>query len=433
MSTAATNTLNAVQRETENLNAQFSGEWWNQFLNDTNGLERPVCYNNVFKPDVPDVRNELLDVFRNIQKNDYPYRIWVEGKQRDDLQEHLAKNPPLADDTFESWTERLFEGKKFGIIFNYGECYNKVLSLRMLDYLKPLLETRGYPVRGIDFTIFIGNYGYTPLGIHQDWTGENVMHFHLGPGKKTMYMWTDTVYKEKGGKFNEKNIEPWLPSAEYEMTFGEGDFFFMPWHYFHVGKSEDFSVGLTVWFNRPTRAEVLGRIVSIVMDEYVDKDRDNRNTIIDMQPDMLGFDLYGTIRDGVMLEDNNDSILKLINHASKEFKYSIASNLGFGKPPVIDLEREKKELDFSDKIRLDSPYKILHFTTETSQIKLFVKGFRIVLNYHSDIEKLIERLNEGNTDTVESFISGLFTEWPEGAGKRVLELIWQKHGIEKIS
>jgi hypothetical protein len=413
----------------ENPYARFSSEWWNRFLEDTNNLNNPVCYSNVFREDVPLLREELLDVFRNIPKEDHTFRVWVEGKQRDDMIKHMVANPPQTGDSFENWTERLFEGKKFGIIFNYGECFNKALSLHMLDFLQPLLETRGYPVRGIDFTIFIGNYGYTPLGIHQDWTGENVMHFHLGPGKKTMYMWTDTVYREKGGKFNEKNIEPWLESAEYEMTFGEGEYFFMPWHYFHVGKSDDFSVGITVWFNRPTRAEILNRLTSIVLDEYFDSDRDNRNTIIEMEKDLIAHDLFGAVRDGIKLEDGKDSILTLLDHASKEFKYSIKSNLGFGKPFIIDRERENKELNGSDIIKIDDPFKILHYTAENNQIKIFVKGFRIVLNYHPDIVTLIERLNEGREDTIDNITTGLFEGWPEGASKRVVELIWQKHGV----
>ena len=33
--------------------------------------------------------------------------------------------------------------------------------------------------------MFIGNYGFTPFGVHKENIGEEGFLFHMGPGKKT--------------------------------------------------------------------------------------------------------------------------------------------------------------------------------------------------------------------------------------------------------
>ena len=54
-----------------------------------------------------------------------------------------------------------------------------------------------------------------PLGIHQDHRGENVIHFHLGPGDKQMYIWDEDAYKELTDlKHNNTDIAPLLPHAK---------------------------------------------------------------------------------------------------------------------------------------------------------------------------------------------------------------------------
>ena len=115
--------------------------------------------------------------------------------------------------------------------------------------IEPLCDLIGIPPLGYEITTFIGNYGWTPLGIHKDVRGENVIHFHLGPGRKQMYIWQDDKYEELVGKnvFNNTNIEPILDKAE-EFDFGPRDIYYMPWFENHVGYTEDLSIGVTLWF-----------------------------------------------------------------------------------------------------------------------------------------------------------------------------------------
>lgn len=63
---------------------------------------------------------------------------------------------------------------------NNNEAFSEQLASRVLKMMSSLLKIAGLPPLGNEITVFIGNYGWTPLGIHKDHTGENVLHFHLG-------------------------------------------------------------------------------------------------------------------------------------------------------------------------------------------------------------------------------------------------------------
>src|SRR5690606_11613554 len=114
------------------------------------------------------------------------------------------------------------------------------------------------------------NYGWTPLGIHQDHIGENVIHFHLGPANKTMYTWDEEKYKElTNTKHNNFDIKPLLKHSD-EYEFSSGDIFYMPWNKFHIGKTDELSVGVTLWFNNPTKVRYFDKIMNTFYTSYVE-------------------------------------------------------------------------------------------------------------------------------------------------------------------
>ena len=119
----------------------------------------------------------------------------------------LTQNPPKENEDIIDYCKRIFD-KRFGIIMNNNEAFSEQLATRVLKMMSPLFEIAGIPPLGNEITVFIGNYRWTPLGIHKDHTGENVLHFHLGPGRKQMYIWEDETYEKIVGKniLNNKNI-----------------------------------------------------------------------------------------------------------------------------------------------------------------------------------------------------------------------------------
>jgi len=130
-------------------NKEFSDEWWDSFLESTENLTKPVALNNAFSNKTSsNILDKTLDVFKSYDESAV-FRVWVNGEKRDDLKNTLMENPPLEDDTLESWTNRFFGKQKFGIIFNHSECWNKDFNVEIYEKLKPLLEKVGYPMMGM--------------------------------------------------------------------------------------------------------------------------------------------------------------------------------------------------------------------------------------------------------------------------------------------
>ncbi|UUZ49052.1 hypothetical protein LP420_00460 [Massilia sp. B-10] len=140
---------------------------------------------------------EVLRELCRLRTNEYGLRIYINGEQlpRKRL-DHFYDHPPAPGEHLLAWVARVFPEQEFGIIINTGEKFVHALSQEIALMLAPLFAALGFPREGINYTIFIGNYDKTPLGIHQDKRGENVMHFHLGPARKSMFLWDEPTYRE---------------------------------------------------------------------------------------------------------------------------------------------------------------------------------------------------------------------------------------------
>jgi len=191
----------------------------------------------------------------------------------------ILEAPPLEKEELSQWTNRIFGQKKFGIIINDGEVFNTEMNKTLVSIVEPLFNIIGVPLNGICTTYFVGNYGFTPLGIHQDVKGEDVFHFHLGPGAKTMYTWDEHEYKKLSGVDNNQQIEPLLPYAD-AYTFHTGDVFYMPWFKYHIGYSAELSLGLTIWLNNLTPQKLVINIVEEMIEGMLPKNTKNQNPIL---------------------------------------------------------------------------------------------------------------------------------------------------------
>jgi hypothetical protein len=93
----------------------------------------------------------------------------------------------------------------------------------------------------------MGNYGYTPFGVHDD-TDQSLL-WHLGPAPKTAYVWPRERYIElTGGTLAMVDYEALLPHANrYELQ--PGDLLFIPMGDFHILDTRAFSctLGLTLF------------------------------------------------------------------------------------------------------------------------------------------------------------------------------------------
>ncbi|WP_281986428.1 cupin domain-containing protein [Aquimarina aggregata] len=416
---------------------KFDSDWWkNTFLKNTDTLNKTSVFRDcISRQETAAMRLEIMDILRTLcelRTDQFGFRVFVEGKQLYNKEMDLVyDSPPKKKETINDWTKRTFKNKKFGMIINRGEKINKLLAQRIAHKISPLLPQVGIPLMGINFTIFIGNYGWTPLGIHTDAPGESVTHFHLGPGDKTMYTWDKKTYEKKAGdhKFNNKDVEQYLPLANVH-PFKEGDLYYMPPNEYHIGKSDELSMGLTMWFNNHMKRDLAKKILQVIVDQYLDECTEtmlpDKREIDDLSAAQQAIELFKIPQDLAQL-----TFKDFIQETFKDYRYSMYSNSGFWTRPFP----KEKEIEYTkkDSIILEKPFEIKYSDSlDKENLLIYVRGTKLVLHNHDKIKKLINEINKGEEMTVAKALSILDKDWDESIGIYILTLLDTHNGIKKI-
>jgi hypothetical protein len=416
----------------------FSSDWWeNTFLKTTDSFSKTSVLKNCLpKSETSIMRNDIMDIIRflcELRTTQFGFRVFVSGKQLNRKQMNkIYDSPPKENETINSWADRTFKDKKFGMIINRGEKLNQELAKRMAYKITPLLQQVGTPLMGLNFTIFIGNYGWTPLGIHTDAPGESVTHFHLGPGDKTMYTWNKEEYEKLAGekRFNNKNVENFLPSAN-EHPFKEGDLYYMPPNEYHIGKSDELSIGLTLWFNNHLKTDLAKKLLRVVIDQYLEENTEtmapDKNQIEDLSAAQQAINLFNIPKD-----IENLPFKDFMEETFKDFRYSLYSNAGFWTRPFPkDIETE---FSVEDSICVETPFEIKYTESlDKENIIIYVRGTKLILNNHKCIKDLIEELNKGEELSVKQVFSILDKDWDEAVVFYILNLLDTHNGISKVA
>ena len=196
------------------------------------------------------LRDTVADMFTRFTSATLPrVRAWVDGGQRYTITDALialAASPALP------LPQRLAEATgspHYCVTFNGLSAWDATFARHMqTTMLDPLFaELNGAPACGTDFYTFIGNYGYTPFGVHDDI--DHSLLWHLGPTSKVAYVWPRARYVElTGGTLATVEYEALLPHAQrYELR--PGDLLFIPTGDFHILETREFSctLGLTLF------------------------------------------------------------------------------------------------------------------------------------------------------------------------------------------
>jgi hypothetical protein len=428
-----------------NPSPMISTDWWNSFLTKTNNRVNTTVIKDAINSDDRNLlSSEILHVISELcrlRTNKYGYRVYREDELvKGEALNYIFDNPPLQNEDVEEYAARVFKDENFGMIINGCEKFSDPLSKKLLSLIRPLLEIVGIPMVGLSVHTFVGNYGYTPLGIHKDNPGENVIHFHLGPGAKTMYNWSDEAYKEHDGvrRNKEKKYEELTPFAEvYE--FGAGDIYFMPWNKFHLGKTDGLSIGVTVWFNNPPKNKLFDKIFSSLTKQYMVDDPSNKD-ILSPVKDPYGQETLKDMQDLlVMDEDFNNLLFKdVLKVLHDDYKLALFSNGGW-KTRVISLSDENifevNNYSFlKDRvIKKVNPYTIYwRKSIDENKLVIFARGTKLMVRYHVEIENILQKLNDSQEIDSGSLLKNLNSEWPEAAGLYILALLYDKRAIEIV-
>ncbi|MCT3944618.1 hypothetical protein HZQ28_07850 [Elizabethkingia anophelis] len=418
-------------------------DWWTSFLNKSHNLTNTIVAKNAFSSEDSDLlSNEILNVMRQLcrlRTNKYGYRAYIDGKlATEEGLNYIFDSPPHKEENVTEYAKRVFPEKEFGMIINGCEKFSDPLSRKLLELLSPLIEEIGIPLTGLSVHTFIGNYGYTPLGIHKDNRGENVIHFHLGPGGKEMYNWADDVYEEiEGKKKNEdKQFDDLIVHAE-KFPFEAGDIYFMPWDKYHLGKSHGLSIGVTVWFNNPPKVKLFDSIISSLSKQYMltgDKPMEVMLPVKDVKGKESFDELFELFNDEEKLFELPFSELFKVLH--DDFKLALFSNAGW-KTRTISLSDEDL-FSINDymilkgkTVELVKPFRIYYRKSlDESEIIIFARGSKVKFKYNESIERLLDLINTGEKMNTRDLLDTLPSDWPESIGLYILGLLYDKRTIQ---
>lgn len=432
------NSTLAITDYTEKFQLDNSG--WNEILQETGNFALPGVKHNVLQEnDKINFNQWIFDVIRYVctTKTDaYGFRVYVNGAivNEDYLKEYVYPHIPSIDDHDGSqWIKAVFQDQKFGIILNYSEKFSIQIAERLSVLVQPLIEEIGVPSNGMHTTVFIGNYGFTPLGIHQDHFGANVIHFHLGPGDKTMYTWNEELFESING--GDKTLDEVLPFAT-PHHFHEGDLFFMPWDQYHIGRTDDVSIGLTVWFDNHSNAALFERILKTISLEFQNSDL---KQITKMQRGIKNIDLSSidTVFKAYKIASEL-SFKDLLKEVFADFKIALFSNCGWTAIPVTVEQTSdfKVDEDFGrmDNINIQVPYpfKLYHTKENEQEITIYARGSKITMKYHQLLIDIINRLNNHEVINTNTLLSDLDKEWPVQAGQYFIAMLYNKRAIHIV-
>ena len=426
-----------LQQDTTIQEKTFSTDWWkNTFIKTTEAFTKTSVFKDCLaKSETAIMRENILDIVRllcKLRTNQFGFRIYEDGRQLGTKEmNRVYDSPPKKGESLQEWTDRTFGDKKFGMIINRGEKLHNELAQRMAYKITPLLDQVGTPMLGINFTIFIGNYGWTPLGIHTDAPGESVTHFHLGPGGKTMYTWNREQYEELAGenKYNNKDTKKFLPHANVH-PFEEGDLYYMPPNEFHIGRADELSIGLTLWLNNHLKTDLAKKLLRVITDQYLTASNEtmlmDKNPLEDLSAAEQAIEMFTIPKDM-----ENLGFRDLMRETFKDYRYSLYSNSGYWTRPFP--KEVEEEYTVEDSFQIVKPF-VMKYTESLDKENLLIysRGTKVVLHNFECIKQLVDKINEGNVISVKEALSILDSDWEESVGLYIITLLDTYNGIEKI-
>ncbi|HAV1831833.1 TPA: hypothetical protein JG914_004691 [Enterobacter hormaechei subsp. steigerwaltii] len=428
---------------TKSTDGAFTESWWQDFVHRSYDFNNACVIKNALSASFDNLWKELEHVLSIRIKNNFKdidsFSLYVNNELQGvqgcmDFFSSVISNP---EHNIIEHIRTKSQKLKFGMILNCCEQFSDDFLKLLHKLMAPLSEVAGEPVCGLDATVFIGNYGWTPLGIHQDQPGENVIHLHLGPGEKIMYVWDEDEYREIINKYFDETpanmmdreiIESLLPKAQ-KHHFGCGDLYYMPWNNFHIGFANELSYGITVWFNSPEEKQLAIYLLEN-MKQNLPKNN-NKKTIL---PRIKKGNTKETILSHKKMMSGTPVESDFLSDNFIDFRNKISSNGGWRLFPYSRSELNEAELEdihlSASSFRSLLPFKIIHQVNKNNDT-LYLRGVRINLITHPKFPVLIESLNHP-TGLPYMDIVLLLAPWPEEAVHYLLKKMYDLRAIEIV-
>jgi hypothetical protein len=354
----------------------MSSEKWNTLLSNTNRLTTPAMQKEILSTEECELFLDLIaKSTQQFAKEKKPYnglKVFTKGVQDVSQNEPFIENPPQDNESLKEWSMRSFKGEPFGFIMNFLENYNNTIVEEMAKKVAPLIAELGYPFAGLSMLYFMGDYGYTPFGVHRGSTGEDGVLFHLGPATKTFYIWETEEYNRLTNHATSyKNAEEILHAAT-AYILEPGDAISFPDDMYHVANTEEFSVSLVLDYRRASQ----GKVKELIINELLQVNPEN-NTLLNHIPPS---ELLQT------LNFQNES-----EQAVKRLMSRLKSNGGFMKPSILSYSN----LDLQGTYQLKKPFSLELLPLKKQQSTVFARGHEIIIENSKELLDFINLINTG--------------------------------------
>ncbi len=366
---------------------------WKSLLDNSNNLSKPTQAKQLVSTnDISEIKLLLIKVLKGFLAKENLHvglKTYINNELRNDLIEKMIANPPNLEHSLEDWSQQIFGDQKFGMVLIGLEEYSNSFAEKAATIVRPLLEISGLPLDGLSFLFFMGNYGFTPFGIHKESTGEDGILFHLGPENKEFYTWDDPKYNsiEHNSEVFHNVSEMLTEGKAYELE--PGDAMVIPHYVYHIGNTPKFSLSFVLDYVNPPKDRFENEIIKETAKEAL------LNHVEYQKP----------IKLNTSQSDLNDvldfhSIQKKIEIALTRKILGLKSNGGIRRISNKTHARIPQTETFSIKgkevfpIHIDLP--------NTKETLIFARGHRIVLKNHPMLPQLIRQLNKLEYITITS-------------------------------
>lgn len=291
----------------------------------------------------------------------------------------LQDNLPKEGEEFTDWLIRLFGERKFGIIINRVEKWSDSFLECTLPIIDELSKTFPYHSYSYELTLFIGNYAFTPFGVHRDGANERTLHFNLGPDDREMLLWDKKDFIKLTGSEN-IYFDPQRISKDCTRRFNISPFdvFVLKGDEFHIGHNKGFSVGLAIAIQQFGKERYL---------DFLLKQMAHENS-----PVVFGENAGKYMEESQQLKLNatfNKKLSQTANSLSaKEFLYLLKSNHGLLTPVAEADVKFDPSLSYSK-----YPVFCIVYFRHRGKLHIFIRGHKFVIQYHAPIVKLFRYIN----------------------------------------
>ena len=361
-------------------------ESWKQLYSNSEKLSKATSIHNAFsQEDIDFVESRLKYILRQfLKKGEWHKGIktYIDNTLRNDIVSKMALQPPMEELSLQNWCSQIFEDQKFGVVFNSLEQYDNQLTERMSKIVHPLVEEAGIPLGGISFLFFMGNYGFTPFGIHKEARGEEGFLFHMGPNKKLFYTWN--IEKYNAIQHNTQvfhNVKELLPDAEsYELK--SKSVMFIPNYLYHIANTEEFSFSVVMDYINPSEDDLQKKMAQKIA-KYESRNTQNHYVLpIAMNQELDWSRLL-----------NSSSWEKKYQQALQHYVVQLKSNHGVLTPSIKMVQNCIVNDHFS--VRGKPLFPLIEWTDANENVYVMARGHEILVKKNSDLSNVLKQLNEG--------------------------------------